>query len=663
MEDKASIARAAEAACVEDYNDDSGTAVPETKKTANITAKRSKPEVTKHSVIRDQQSDSGHSSQTLATLGSTNTSLDSKSGSVTVRAESYAVAGKTRSTKIDEKPQNKSRSLEKLSSQGAAAKSRKEEITRKESCSCRECVARARGATLHNPSKSTGKPRAPVPETSQQIRLPPVQVVKEGPPLPQYPPLRPRALTSHSYRRERPISWYAGTPHDALYLYNEPQPILSYPSTPSILPPSFPSQAPPYIPPPPPPPPLHQPQHQQIYTSPPSPYELQPRSRPQQWVSDFQAPPRPQSMLFPTSPIIEYVTEPTYAPVLTSAQPLSRQSSHRERPRALPEQRHTRDKDYYDMPPPAPPPPPRHKNTPHRDRRPAIRHAVTDDTPPTYTHRPNVQDESTTAHVGHEHHVKQIHGAHERVRRYSRNASDEPAPKSYSIERGRARTNIGSDAAKHMRRASVYGHETVHELTDEVEAYQASQGNGRTSNHIPIQPPALVRKKTHTSSKSSETSSRKSAKSGKSRTSKASRDGSDLKSRRPSENDKFSMRVDASHGVNVDLKGGMEGRRISVRHNKDEGKMEFSIASRGRTATGAGRESREKSRKRSSYRNGQSETEIARTRAVSRPRMKIREHEEGEDEAEPMIVRERIITRTRSRRGSSRVRGERVEFV
>ena len=205
MADKASIARAAEAACVEDFNDDSGTAVPETKKTANITAKRSKPDVSKHQTIRDQLSDSGHSSQTLATLGSTNTSLESKSGSVTVRAESYAVAGKTRSTKIDEKPQSKSRSLEKLSSQGAASRPRKEEITREESCSCSECVAKARRATFHNPSKSTGKSRAPVPETSQQIRLPPVQVINEGPlPLPQYPPLRPRALTSHSYRGSDP---------------------------------------------------------------------------------------------------------------------------------------------------------------------------------------------------------------------------------------------------------------------------------------------------------------------------------------------------------------------------------------------------------------------------------------------------------------------------
>ena len=275
------------------------------------------------------------------------------------------------------------------------------------------------------------------------------------------------------------------------------------------------------------------------------------------------------------------------------------------------------------------------------------------------------------AHVGHESHDKQDYSLHERVRRPSRNPSDELAPTTSGIERRMARTNLGSDAAKHRRRASVYGHETLNELTHEVEdelayeveAYQASKGNGRTSNHIPpMPPPSLMRKKTLTSSKSSETSSRKSAKSGKSRTSKTSKEGSDLRSRRPSENDKLSMRFDASQGVNVDLKSGMEGRMISVRQTKEEGELEFSIGSRGRTATGAARESREKSRKRSAYRNGQGETQIERTRTISRPQMKIRGTEDEEDETERRIIRERITTRTRSQRGSSRAGGERVEF-
>ena len=668
MADKASSTRAAEAACVEDYNEESETAVPETRKTANITAKRSKPDVAKLRVVRDEFSDSGHSSQTLATLGSTNSSLESKSGSDTIRAESYPVAGTTKSSEKEEKPHSKSRSPEKPSSQRAPSKSRKEDVERKEPCNCHKCIAKARRTTTHIPSKSTGSARVPVPEIPQPTRrVPPAQVGKEAL-RNQYPPPRPRASTSHSYHRERPLSLYAGAAPELLHIqsqqpiYTEPQPSVRYAPTTPIIPPSYPPQSTSYFP------PLqsihqsqHQPQH--FYTPPPSPFEYQPRPRPRQWTSENRHPARPQSMLYTTAPIIEYVAEPMYAPVPSSVQPPSRQTSQRGRRRAVPEERAPHDEDYYNMPPPAPPPPPILKPTSHQDRRPAIRHAVTADVQSTFAHRRTVRDDSTTAHSGHQGSLKQNQGAHERVRRPSRNTSDEPVPGTHGIERGMTRTNFESDAAKRRRRASVYGHETFNELADEVEAYQASKGNGRTLNHVPIPPSPLIRKKTHTSSKSSDTSSRKSGKSEKSRTSKTSREGSDLKSRRPNENDNFSMRFDASQGVNVDLKGGMEGRRISVRQHKDEGEMEFSIGSRGRTTAGAGRESREKSRKRYACKDGQSETEIERTRTTSRPPMKIKEEVNEEDEPEPRILRERIITKTRSRRGSSRIGGERVGFI
>lgn len=663
MADKASNTRSAEAACVEDYNDDSQTAVPETKKTANITAKRSKPDVSKLQAVRDEFSDSGHSSQTLATLGSTNSSLQSKSGSDTIKAESHAVAGKTRPAKIEEKPHSKSRSPEKSLLQKVASKVRKEETARKGPCNCGECVAKARRATPHHASKTPGNARPPVPGVSHSIRRAPVQGVKEAP-FPQYPPPRPRALTSRSYHRERPLSLYAGEAPESLYtqtqqpFYVEPPPTAVYTPTAPIIPPSYPPQQNSYIP---PAQAIHQPQS--FYSSPPSPYEFQPRPRPRQWTSEYPPPPRPQSMLYPSTPIIEYLAEPIYAPAPPSAQPPSRQSSHRERPRALPEQRSARDEDYYNMPPPAPPRPTRLETRYHQNHRPAIRHAVTADAHPTHTHRRTLRDESTTAHVGHEIPVKQSYGAHERTRRPSRNTIDETVPNTHGIERGMIRTNIDSDATKRRRRASVYGHESLNELADEVEAYQASKGNGRKSNHIPIQPPLLMRKKTHTSSKSSETSSRKSGKSRTSRTSKTSRDGSDLKSRRSSDNDQFSMRVGASHGINVDLKGNMENQRISVRQIKEKGEVEFSIATRGRTTIGAGRESREKSRRRSSYRDGQRETEIERTRTISRPPMTIKERVDEEDETALRVVRERITTRTRSRRDSSKVGGERVGFI
>lgn len=669
MADKASNTntRAAEAACVEDYNDDSETAVPETRKTANITAKRSKPDVTKSQVVRDEFSDSGHSSQTLATLGSTNSSLESKSGSDTIRAESYAVAGKTRPTKTEEEPHSKSRSPEKPLPPRVASEGRQDVIARKEPCSCSKCVAKARRATPQHPSKPTGKARPPVPEISHPIRLVPAQVGKEAP-RPQYAPPRPRALTSHSYHRERPLSLYTGVAPEPFYnqqqqlIYTEPRPTVRYAPTTPTIPPSYPPHPNSYFP---PSQQIHlsQPQPQQFFTSPPSPYDIQPRPRPRQWNLDYHPPPRPQSMLYTSNPIIEYVTEPVYDPVPAFAQPPSRRSSHRERSRELSEQRDARDEDYFDMPPPAPLPPPRQKTGSHQDRRPAIRPAVTAHAHCKQTNYRSVGDESTTAHVGHKSSIKPSYGSHERAPRPSRNTSDERVPNTRRIERGMSGTNTESSAAKHTRRASVYCYGSYNEITDEVEAYQASKGNGQTSIPVPIPPQPLTRRKTHTSSKGSETSSRKSGKSGKSRTSRTSRDGSDIKSRRPSESGKFSMRLDVSHGVNVDLKGDMEGRSIRVRQNKDEAEMEFSIGSPARRTVGAGRESREKSRKRCSYRDGQSETEIERTRSMSQPPIKNRGKGDEEDETEPRIIRERITTRTRDGRGNSRAGGERVGFV
>ena len=651
MADRPSNNRAAEAACVEDYNDESETAVPETRKTANITAKRSKPDVPKPQAARDEISDSGHSSQTLATLGSTNSSLASKSASDTIRADSHAAIGKTRTLKVEEKHQSKSRSPEKSQSRRATSTNRKDGF------------AKAGSATPHHPTKPAAKARAPGPDLKQQKKHNPVHFAKEVP-IPQNAPPRPRA---RSHRRERPLSFHAGAAPEHFYSQLiEPQPTVRYGPIASIVTPSysphpnsyFPSEQP-----------IHQPQAPPLtptfYPSPSSPFEPPARPRPRQWTSDFSHPPRPQSMIYTTTPIYEYVAEPVYPPILPPMQPPSRQSSHRERLRALPELRTARGEDCYTMPPPAPPPPPRPRTGSEQGRRPAIRHAATADIHSVHAHRRAVRDESTTGHVGRESPVKQSYGTHESAPRPRRNTSDETVPSTHGAER--RTTHIERDAAKHRQQASVYGHESSDKLEESkaveaVERYQASKGNRRASSYGAMPPPTFTRKKTHTSSKSSETSSRKSGKSGKSRTSRTSKDESDLKSRRTSGDDYFSMRVDASQGVNVDLKGGMEGRRITLRHHKDEGEMEFTIGgAQGRTTTGPERESREKSRRRYSYRDGPSEVEIDRPGATSRLPMKIREKEEG-DETEPRIVQERTTTTTRTRarslRDTSRVREE-----
>ncbi|KAM0800961.1 hypothetical protein BDR22DRAFT_821143 [Usnea florida] len=640
MADPPSNNRAAEAAWVEDYNDESETAVPETRKTANITAKRSKPDVTKLQAARDEISDSGHSSQTLATLGSTNSSLASKSASDTIRAESHAAIGKTRTLKVEEKHQRKSRSPEKAQPRRATSTNRK------------DGTAKAGSATPQHPTKPAAKARAPGPELIQQKKRTPVHFAKEAP-IPQNAPPRPRVSTSRSQRRERPQSFHAGAGPEHFYSQLiEPPPTVRYSPIASIVTPSYSPHPNSYFP---SEPPIHQSQAPPLthfYPSPSSPFEQPARPRPRQWASEFSHPPRPQSMIYTTTPIYECVPEPVYTPILPPMQPPSRQSSHRERLRALPELRTARGEDCYTMPPPAPAPPPRPRTGSEQGRRPAMRHAMTADIHSVHAHHRAVRDESTTGHVGHESPVKQSYNTYESAPRPRRNTSDEIVPSTHG---------------KHRQQASVYGHESLDKLEESktveaVERYQASKGNRRASSYGAMPPPAFTRKKTQTSSKSSETSSRKSEKSGKSRTSRTSKDESDLKSRRTSGDDYFSMRVDASQGVNVDLKGGMEGRRITFRHHKDEGEMEFVIGgAQGRTTTGAERESREKSRRRYSYRNGPSEVEIDRPGATSRSPMKIREKEEG-DETEPRIVQERTTTTTRTRarslRDSSRVREE-----
>jgi hypothetical protein len=215
------------------------------------------------------------------------------------------------------------------------------------------------------------------------------------------------------------------------------------------------------------------------------------------------------------------------------------------------------------------------------------------------------------------------------------------------------------DNNRKQRRASVYGHESLDDLESSIENYQASKGTRSLNNSIPQD--AIMRRKKATTSSSSASSrhsakSAKSAKSGKSgKSGKASREGSDVKSRRPStdiksrhDNDGLAMRFNASQGINLDLKGGYEGRTINLKQSKDEGEMELNIGSKGRTVGNrpARPAAEEKSRRRHSYIDGEAVTALERSRTTSRVRDEIAEVDE------PRIVQERITTTSRSRRSS-----------
>ncbi|KAK4697697.1 hypothetical protein P7C71_g402, partial [Lecanoromycetidae sp. Uapishka_2] len=639
----------AQAAYIEDYDEDDETTLPGTKQAASA-IERSKSDLIVTKAIRDEFSDSGYSSHTAATLGSAESSLESKTGSNLPKASNNAAASKRKQTAADnKKPLSRRQSPDKPTLQRTQSRSHKEAVAQKA-----QNVAQARRSaaplqpSIQPAGNTKARPKASVSIPPQAVRHAPPQGYQDVPILQPAQP-RPRPPVSQAYRG-RPMSFHGVIPETAYMqqpIYIQPSPSPRYSVAPTFPPPSYPPPQASYFPVAQPiPQPIPQPP--EFYGPPPSPYEIQPRPRIQRWTS-AQPPARPLSMSYPTSPpIIEYGHEPIYTTIAPKPRPPSRQPSHHED--LFPTLEEHDDDDYRRMPPPPPPP------KPTMPSRPTIKKsATTSDARPAIHHRNG--HESTAAQVGNRSPTKRTFKEHERMRpslTKSTKTSGEKLHNTQDVERSMRRMSVESSAAKNRRRASVYGHESLADLEESVEGYIGSKGTGIPKSSIPIET-LVKRKKTHTSSKSSETSSRKSDKSGKSKPS--SRSGSDIKSRRQSseakshggDNDGLAMRFNASQGVNVEFRGNAaEGRKINLRQSRDgEGDMELNISARGRNAVPARPPARAKSTRRYSYVEGQGTKELERTRTSSRapvPREKI---EEDEPRREPVTIRERIITRIR----------------
>lgn len=238
-------------------------------------------------------------------------------------------------------------------------------------------------------------------------------------------------------------------------------------------------------------------------------------------------------------------------------------------------------------------------------------------------------------------------------KRPSGTSSNNSAVSTHAIERDIARLGIDSErAAKQKRRMSYHGHESHRDLERSVEAYQASTGTAM----LPMTADSLnlIRKKTT----SSNTSSRITG------SGRGSREGSDVKPRSSTDrrsrsevkthndNDGLTMRFNASHGVNVDLKGGsVEGRTISLRQSRDggDGEMEFSIGAKS-SKTSSRTESREKGRKKYSLFGGSSICEVEPASSTGHPSRGTKADEETKS-------RSRKIAGSRSRRSSRSGRG------
>jgi len=643
------------AAYCEEYNEDAHTTIPETRQSANVAAKRSKPDVVKTRLpeaTRDEFSDSGYSSRTGATLGSGDSSLASKTDAVPLDAG------------IDVAEGNKPRIIPHKEAQSPPQSFRKPTLRRTDSKARggprqqEDYDSQERAATIHQSARPLEKGHPAGSQVVKQAPRPPLEVsskpasTKPLPPSPthqapilQPAQVRPRVTTSQSYRTGRPMSFHAGVTPQISYMPPLYIPSVAY-STPAPPQPAHPSQTAAYFV------PQQSPLHPQTYPFPPSPYDPQPRPPTRQWTS-AQPQPYSHSLVYSPAPVLNYTQRPTYsqrtvptqhATQTPTAQTVDQSSSPRER-------RYSRDEDYSKMLPP--PIPKKSASEAHQEQRPSIRHAAT--TSPTLRRRSRLSKDYQDNPKGPPSPQKEKPNVREPSRRPSVSkrpsgtSSNNSAVSTPAIERDIARLSIDSErAAKPKRRMSYHGHESHRDLERSAEAYQASIGTAM----LPMTADSLnlIRKKTTSSNTSSRiTGSGRGSREGsdvKPRSSMDRRGGSEVKTH--NDNDGLTMRFNASHGVNLDLKGGsVEGRTISLRQSRDggDGEMEFSIGAKS-SKTSSRTESREKGRKKYSHFGGSGIRELEPASSTGRSSSRgVKADEESKS-------RSRKVAGSRSRRSS-----------
>ncbi|KAL9583518.1 MAG: hypothetical protein Q9212_002658 [Teloschistes hypoglaucus] len=627
------------AAYIEDYNEDANTTLPETRQTANVAAKRSKPDLARVKITelgRDEASDSGYSSHTGATLNSGNSSLRSKAGSATLTLDTSveSLAANKRKPLLVEKqsyktPQSPNKPILRRSESKRPSKERVQE-----SCRCEECLGKAKSKGSR-PAVSGQKPSPTEAGQVKQRSGPKVDAIPSSPApkaavdAPILHPAQPRPRhPGQSYRATpRPVSFHGGITPQSMYY-----PTLLVARPPSTAPnlPSFP--APSY-----PPPTFFLPHYQNtgppsqpspLHTQPPQTlsYTLPPRPQSRQWAPGPHLPPQ-QQMVYSAASVVDYPHSAQYGGALPPSHPvLHRTFSERDRERPVVRDEYFPfDEDYYRMPPPPPPvpAPPKTSANASARQRPAMRHVAS-------TSARVARPERFFAECSEEEQIersptKYKYEGHEQPRRpplASRRSAATSIDRSHGInglEREFAQLAVESSsaAAKQRRRMTFYGGTLPRDLERRAEAYQAQKSVPVDPTSIPLTADSLklVRRKTQTSN--SDTGSRASGEGrasregsdGKPRSATGRRGSSDTKSH--NELDGFTMRFNASQGVNVDLKGNSEGRTISLRQSRDgQGNMELSIGSK--------HDSRDKSRRRQSYVDGAGVRELEYARTASR---------------------------------------------
>lgn len=601
------------AAYIEDYNEDAHTTIPETRQTANVAKKRSRPEVAKPRVtdqVRDEFSDSGYSSRTGATLGSGDSSWLSKPGSATLKIDTDVIRDWGGKNGSGFQHPSASASAQKPMLRRSDSKAKKP-LETQEGCHYPESGAKAHKGTT-SPDKSKRQSQQHVKQALPKAVEPPSRPPSARPFLPnpvqnapvlQPAQVRPRTSTPQAYRTARPMSFHGGMRPEFTSPYVHPvyaeqsPPAYAMPAihqaayTPMVSYSTSSSQSvAPYT---------------MSYSTPQPPYAVQPSPLAPQWSAE-QIKSRRRSFVHTTSPIVTSAPQQGYASATSPTKPMHHPVIAQYGPQSPSREKHYAcDEDYYRMPPP---PVPKTEARKPQSQRPIIRHAATTSaTHATRYHRSDPIQEKEVEPINSQPSRKERTKSYEASKRPKlcarpSLASSNSASSTHDIEQAMANVKIDNNSAssKQKRRISIHGHESHKELERSVEAYQARMGSGG----LPMTTESLnlIRKKTNGSNASSHVSaSGKSSRAGsdiKSRSSTSRRSGSDNKNR--TDNDGLTMRFNAAQGVNVDFKGAsMEGRTISLRQSKDggDGDMEFSIGAKAEPKA----DPKDKTRKRVSY--------------------------------------------------------------
>ncbi|MCJ1473010.1 hypothetical protein MMC13_001659 [Lambiella insularis] len=678
------------AAYFEDYSEDTNTAVPGTRQTANVAAKRSRPELRIKPVSsvkgRDEASDSGYSSQTAATVASrTSSTPASKTETIPMSPSHLRVQSKNTTIGVQMAGEPRERSPEKPALYRTISRAKKTENLRRQSTvEGRDAAAKIRldavpvrttassSRSVVPEQRATARQAGPLsPQATRAQELPGTQTI----PIPRPQQARPRPTPAEA-PRSRPASYHAGM---GVYLPAQPIYAEARPPTLYVNTAQYSTPAVTYLP----TPPTTSPQRQLAYPFPPATFP-----------QPYQHPPQPQWSAIPQdlssrrSSMYSAQAVSDYGPILYEAVPVyqyqvpRRMSGHRsERPSPNTpldesfylDERDEADEDFYRMPPPA-----LKRSTSRRQptQRPTIRHANT--TSAAYVTHEKRQSMYETVDVMPEKSSRKL--PLEAARPPSRpaaasrpsNTSLKHAQSSkYSAERSPTKESGPAPQVpvRRSRRPESYGGHG--DLERQVEAYQdAKSGSERPVPLTAEKINQVVRRRSKTqASHGSKSSSRASS----------SRDGSDLKNsnaqsrssadkrrgssatERPDDGITISI-ANARSGMKLGLKGdGVEGRAIHVRQGQDgDGAMEVRIGSRSTVSTRDGRP-RERSVRRYSYAgSGKGVREVAEDQYV-RQRSKSRVVEERvlekEKKKEDKAKDEDMLDRLRRLTGSSRSRG------